>query len=165
MNNETVTNQSVEQRLYDSYRDPKSAVFLETDPNRIYSAAKTEASLFPVSRREIDNFKTSVESVSRAFQRRLLRSRQRHLQYRKWLTYSPLDTICADLCFLPSIKNRKNGKKKIILVLLDCFSRLVHLSVLKDATSKETIQKFEQGLRFFGASDTYSYTKFTSDRG
>ena len=160
MNNET----TVEQRLYDNYRDPKSATFLETDPNKIYLAAKTEASHFPVSHGEITKFKETVESISRGFERRVLRARQRRLQYRSWLSYSPLDLICADLCFLPPV-DKKKGKKKTILVLLDAYSRLIHLSLLPNATSKQTIEKFEQGLRFFGANETLSYTKFTSDRG
>ena len=164
MNNNSRHKETIEQNLYDNYRDPKSSTFLETDQHKLYSAAKTDASLFPVTYSEIDNFKQSVESISRSFERRLLRSRQRHLQYKKWLTYGPLNVICADLCFLPAT-GQKNSKKKIILVLLDCFSRLVNLQILKNSSSKETIEKFEQGLRFFGASETYSYTKFTSDRG
>ena len=70
----------------------------------------------------------------------------------------------GDLCFLPSIKN-KNQKKTTVLVLLDAMSRLVYLSPLENASSKTTITHFENGLRFFGVTETHKYYKFASDRG
>ena len=95
MNNGTLNRERIEQHLYDSYRDPNSSIFLETDQKKLYLAAKNEAALFPVSRAEIDGFKQSIESTSRSFQRRLLRSRTRHLQYRSWVTFGPLDILCG----------------------------------------------------------------------
>ena len=167
MNNNVSSNDEelINQKLYNNYRNPNSSTFLETNPHKLYSATKKEANLFPVSYSEIQKFKETVESISKSFQRRVLRSRNRHLQYRSWRSYSPLDIIVADICFLPSTTNSKNGKKTILLVLLDAFSRLVKLNVLKNSSSRETIAKFEESLRFFGANETYSYTKFTSDRG
>ena len=80
-------------QLYKSFQDPTSRLFLETNSNRLYQAAKEEASLFPVTHAEIDQFKRSVESISRSFESRTLKARRRHLQYRKWITYSPLNIL------------------------------------------------------------------------
>ena len=80
-------------QLYKSFQDPTSRLFLETNSNRLYQAAKEEASLFPVTHAEIDHFKRSVESISRSFESRTLKARRRHLQYRKWITYSPLNIL------------------------------------------------------------------------
>ena len=209
----------VTRKLYELYRDPESRLFLQTDTEKIYQAAKNDAKIHPVTRKEIHDFKSSIESASRDFETRTLRSRQRHITHRQWLSFSPLSIllgmagenerarkparclsratvpspgICyrkvllyhvthvfsisvkltfqalssppGDLCFLPSIR-KKNGGRFVILILMDCFSRLCHLTLLRNGTSTEVLKGFEKGLAFFGASKFQTYTHFGCDRG
>ena len=191
MNNDKHPDENTSKELYKLFQDPTSKFFLETNTERIYEQAKEDSRLYPITRDEIEKFKHSIETISRSFESRTLRSRQRHLRYRKWITYGPLNILLGlsvkytrciqskihshtaiyiiffskigDLCFLPPIK--KDGKRFTVLVLLDAFSRLVHLSHLQNATAQTTITAFENGLRFFGVSETQTYYKFTSDRG
>ena len=80
-------------QLYKSFQDPTSRIFLEKNSDRLYRAAKEDSNLFPVTRAEIDQFKRSVEAISRSFESRTLKARRRHLQYRKWITFGPLNVL------------------------------------------------------------------------
>ena len=138
------------QRLYQRYRDPNSQLFLQSDTNKIYEAAKKDARIYPVTRKEILAFKQSVETASRNFEARTLRARARYTTYRRWLTFSPLSILLGtsdpkhlyeipsyhlcvspklivyhsfylgDLCFLPGIRKKNNGRF-VILILMDAF--------------------------------------------
>ena len=83
-------------RLYELFRDPQSNFFLDSNSRRLYDLAKTDASLYPVTYKEIDEFKRTVESISRGFDQRTLRGRKRHLQYRAWKTYSPKHILLGE---------------------------------------------------------------------
>ena len=146
--------------FYSKYRDPTSTLFLEKDIDRLYSEAKRDADLNPVSRAEILRFKSSLSTLSRDREKRILRGRKRVLSYRRWIVFGPNNILLGDLAFLPSLRHR-NGKRYIILVLLDAFSRLCFLSLLKNATSGEVARQLDEAFRFFGGPPL----KFASDRG
>ena len=76
-------------KLFQSYINPENHLFLEQDTRKLYEAAKNDANLYPVTYKDIDKFKRSIENISRGFQSRTLRSRRRHLEFRSWLTYAP----------------------------------------------------------------------------
>ena len=86
-------NENTTKELYRLFQDPTSKFFLETNTEKLYEKAKQESKLYPVTREEIQHFKHSIETISRSFETRLLRSRQRHLHYRKWITYAPLNIL------------------------------------------------------------------------
>ena len=81
------------QTLYNSFRNPASPLFLETNAKRIYELAKHEAKLWPVTRQEILNFKDSIETISRDFDSRTLRGRSRYASRRQWLSFAPLSIL------------------------------------------------------------------------
>ena len=78
---------------YQLFKNPNSDFFLETNTKRLYELAKTDANLFPVTHSEINHFKHSIESISRNFEQRTLRARKRHLSYRSWLSFGPLNIL------------------------------------------------------------------------
>ena len=90
---DNLNHQFTTQTLYNSFRNPASPLFLETNARRIYELAKTDAKLWPVSRQEILNFKSSIESISRDFDSRTLRGRSRYASRRQWLSFSPLNIL------------------------------------------------------------------------
>ena len=93
MNNDKYPDENTTKELYKLFQDPTSKFFLETNTERIYEQAKEDSRLYPITRDEIEQFKHSIETISRSFETRLLRSRQRHLHYRKWITYAPLNIL------------------------------------------------------------------------
>ena len=92
------SNETTTKQLYQSFKDPSSALFLETSTKRLYELAKQDAKLSTVSYNDIKRFKTSVESISKSFEQRTLRSRQRHLQYRQWRVFGPLNILLGEYC-------------------------------------------------------------------
>ena len=91
MNN--TPNEHATRKLYELYRDPESHLFLQSDTKKIFEAAKNDAKIYPVTRKEILDFKASIESASRDFERRTLRSRVRYTAHRRWISYSPLSIL------------------------------------------------------------------------
>ena len=152
-------------KIYQQFRNPNSDLFLQINTDKIFDIAKRDPSLAGVTRSDVLQFKRKVESISRSFQSRILKSRPRHDQFRSWITFGPLNILLGDLCFLPPLK--KHGKKTTILVLMDAFSRLVKLSYMKTNTAKETLQKFDESLAFFGSDPEHglNFKKFACDRG
>ena len=154
---------SFQQKLnlfYKRYRDPQSGFFLESNTNRIYEESKRDSYLHSVTRKEILRFKNSLSTLSKNKERRILRGRKRVCSYRKWISWGPKNILLGDLCFIPNPRN-PNGKKYTLLVLLDAFSRLCFVSILRNATSKETAEQLERAFDFFGGPPL----KFSSDRG
>ena len=147
-------------RFYSEYRNPQSRLFLQKNTQQLYKDAKFDALLNPVTRAEILRFKSSLSTLSRDRERRILRGRKRVLSFRRWETFGPKNILLGDLCFLPSLRD-KNGKRYIILVLVDAFSRLCFLSLLKNATSGEVARRLDEAFQFFGGPPL----KFASDRG
>ena len=80
-------------QLHQLYRNPNSPLFLQSDTNRIYETIKSDAQIDPISRREISDFKASVETLSRDFEARTLRSRARYTSHRQWISFSPLSIL------------------------------------------------------------------------
>ena len=148
------------QNFYSLYRDPQSGIFVNKNTEHIYKEAKSDALLNPIKHSDIEKYKVSLSTLSRDRERRILRGRKRVLSYRRWLTYGENNILCADSAFLPDFKNPK-GKKKIILVFLDAFSRLCYLSLCSGTTAKESASKLPEAFAFFGKPPL----KFTSDRG
>ena len=73
------------------YRSPKSKIFLTNNASDIYNRLKTEN--FPISYHDIYRLKTTVESLSRGREQRILRGRKRHLNFRKFVTFSPCHIV------------------------------------------------------------------------
>ena len=153
------------QEIYNLYKDPNSDLYLQQNTEALYQAAKREGKF--LTRGEIRTFQRSVEAQSRNFEARILRSRKRHLSFRKWLSFSPLHILAADILFLRRIK-QDNNKKYVVLIIMDVFSRYLKVTPLKSTSSKETIQAFEASLKEFGADQTkpgWGYRYLAVDRG
>ena len=151
--------------IYQLYRNPNSDLYLQQNTEAIYQAAKREGKY--LTRAEIETFKHSVESTSRNFEARVLRSRKRHLSYRKWLSFSPLHILSGDLLFLRLVKPN-NNKKYVVLILQDVFSKMVKLTPINSTSSKDTLKAFEQSLIEFGADQQLQgrgYRHLAVDRG
>ena len=145
--------------FYGKYRNPNSRLFLESNVRKIYKAAKRDADLNPVTQKQIEDFKSSLSTLSRLREDRILRGRKRVLSFRKWRSYGPNNIWIADLCFIPDVRNR--NKKHTILVIADVFSRLCFLSLQKGNSSLETAANLKKAFHFFKGTPL----KFTSDRG
>ena len=155
---------AVSKRIYAQFINPNSKLFLETNSEKLFQAAKEDANLFPVTRDEIQFFKNNLETASRNFQSRVLRDRPRYLRFKSYITFAPRTILAADLLFVKSLKHL--GKKTIVISLfLDLFSRMVYLSTQNSTTSQETLTHFEEALAFFGCSKLDKYKYFASDRG
>ena len=151
--------------LYKLYKNPNSDLYLQQGTEALYQAARKEGKF--VTRSEIQTFKNSIEALSRNYGRRVLKSRKRHLSFRKWLSFSPLHILAADILFLRRIK-QDNNKKYVVLIIMDVFSRYLKVTPLKSTSSKETIQAFEASLKEFGADQTkpgWGYRYLAVDRG
>ena len=146
--------------LYDLYRDPHSGLFLETSTNKIYNKVRRDSRFYHVNRSDIERYKRSLTTLSKNRERRVLGYKRRHLSFRRWRTYGPLNCVLGDLAFLRSIRDHQEGKKYIILVLLDAFSRLCYLAPLKSTSSREVQAQFEAAFKFFGGKPH----KFCSDK-
>ena len=153
--------------LSKSYRDPTSHLFLENGSDRIYEAAKNDSNIFKASKTEIKDYQDSLSELSRSYEARLLHNQNRSLQRRSYINFSSLNILVGDLMFLPKSLTRKNDGKSVILALMDSASRLVFAKNIANASSKETIAAFEEGLQFFtaGAPAGQNYLYFFSDRG
>ena len=106
--------------FYDKYRNPTDKLFLERNIDIIYEQSKTDAQFNPATKEEIKQYSNVLENLSRNREKRILRGRKRHLNFRKWKTYGPKNILLGDLAFLRDIKG-KNNKRYIVLVLLDAF--------------------------------------------
>ena len=93
-------------KLYQVYLDPSSGLFLDSNAQRIHAKANRDAALAPVTYAEIDEYKKSLEDISRARQRRAIGNRQRHLSQRKWLVWAPKCVLLgrqkSNLCVRPT---------------------------------------------------------------
>ena len=69
----------------------------------------------------------------------------------------------GDLAFLRPI--HKNGRHRVLLLLMDCMSRYCFLKILKNASSKEVSTAFDEALEFFGVTPQLRYRHFACDRG
>lgn len=153
------------QEIYNLYKDPNSDLYLQQNTEALYQAAKREGKF--LTRGEIRTFQRSVEAQSRNFEARILRSRKRHLSFRKWLSFSPLHILAGDLLFLRKVR-RDNNKKYVVLILQDVFSKMVKLTPLNSTSSKDTLKAFEQSLIEFGSNQRIpgqGYKHLAVDRG
>ena len=122
MNNDEL---KVSKDIYAQFRNPSSNLFLETNTEKIFQAAKTDANLYPVSRDEILAFKNNLELASRNFEQRTLGNRRpRYLNYRSYISFSPRSIICGDLLFVKSLKHL--GKKTVVISLFMDIFRFIH---------------------------------------
>ena len=202
MNN--TPNEHATRKLYELYRDPESHLFLQSDTKKIFEAAKNDAKIYPVTRKEILDFKASIESASRDFERRTLRSRVRYTAHRRWISYSPLSillgmnyqskekranrptnlffcelffcTLFARRLMFPAFYSEEKWRQicdtdinglfqviqtdinvhlepipQLLFLMSKLFhvSRLCHLSLLKNATSTEVCNAFENSVGVF----------------
>ena len=116
----------VSRDIYAQFLNPNSDLFLETNTENIFKAAKTDANLYPVSREEISQFKENLELASRDFQQRTLGNRQpRYLNYKSYINFSPRSIICGDLMFVKSLKHL--GKKTVVISLFMDMFRFIYL--------------------------------------
>lgn len=81
--------------LFKLYKDPTSKLFLDSSTQRIYEAAKKDARLLPIDRKDIIRYKLSLESLSRNRQRRYIGSKKRHDSYRSWIVHGPKNILCG----------------------------------------------------------------------
>ena len=96
----------VSKDIYRQFINPNSELFLETNTEKIFQAAKNDANLYPVSRDEILTFKKNLELSSRNFEQRTLGNWQpRYLNYKSYISFSPRSIICGDLLFVKSLKH------------------------------------------------------------
>ena len=93
-----------EQREYDRqvdvlfnklYKDPSSGVFLDSNLERIYQAARRDARLVPIDRGTIYRYKRTLEQFSRQRERRAIGSRRRHESYRQWKIWGPNNVLAC----------------------------------------------------------------------
>ena len=155
----------VSKRIYEQFINPDSDLFLQTDAHSLYKAAKEERSLHPVTHDEIRLFQRDLELASRSFERRLLKNRERSLNFKSYISYAPKSILAGDLCFMPVLHPGHKRKKVVIAVYMDIFSRCTFLAVQKTTGSRETAATLEQALAFFGCSNLERYRLFLSDRG
>ena len=71
------------QRLYSRFTDLNSPDFASVNINEIYQNSRLDSLKNPVSREDIRNLQTSLESLSQQKERRLLRGRKRKASFRK----------------------------------------------------------------------------------
>ena len=152
------------QRLYSRFTDLNSPDFASVNINEIYQNSRLDSLKNPVSREDIRNLQTSLESLSQQKERRLLRGRKRKASFRKWYTFSPRQIIVGDLCFLRQL-DKTNRNYTTIAVHMDAFSRLVHLATQRSKTSKATLKSFEKAIAFFTQGYSNSYKLFNADLG
>ena len=115
----------VSKDIYSQFINPNSDLFLETNSEKIFQAAKKDANLYPVSREEIAKFQSNLELKSRDFQQRTLGNRgPRYLNYKSYISFSPRSIIAGDLMFVKSLKHL--GKKTIVISLfMDIFRHVL----------------------------------------
>ena len=155
----------VAKRIYGQFLNADSDLFLQTDSQALYDAAKNDSTLHPVTRDEIQYFKNSLEIASRSFQKRLLKGRKRSLNFKSYLSFAPRSILAGNICFLLQLQHGEKRKKDVIAVYQDIFSRCCFLTIQKSTSSQETAGTLEQALAFFGCSDLEKYRLFVSDRG
>ena len=155
----------VSKRIYAQFINPDSELFLHTDAASLYQAAKEERTLHPVTHEEIRRFQEDLSLASRSFEKRLLKNRERSLNFKSYISYAPKSILAGDLCFMPVLRPGEKRKKVVIAVYMDVFSRCTFLAVQKTTGSLETAKTLEQALAFFGCSDLEKYRLFLSDRG
>ena len=100
--------------IYRLFKDPNSDLYLQQNTEALYQAAKREGKF--LTRAEIRTFQDSVEATSRNFEIRVLKSRKRHLSYRKWISFSPLHILAGDILFLRKIKPNNNKKYPVLIL-------------------------------------------------
>ena len=104
----------------------------------------------------------SSESQAKSLRRRRLPSHIRQYSFRKYRCFGPGQIVCGDLCFLDELQHH-NSKKKIILVLIDSFSRFVSLTAQSNAKAETTLKSYRQAL--VNDFHVQKYDKFCSDKG
>ena len=118
----------VSRDIYAQFVNPTSKLFLETNTEKLFQAAKFDANLYPVSREEIQKFKENLELASRHFEQRTLGNRQpRYLNYKSYISFSPRSIICGDLMFVKSLKHL--GKKTVVISLFMDMFRFICLII------------------------------------
>jgi hypothetical protein len=147
-------------RLHEIYTDKSSSIFLTKNIDKLMRFAKTDARTRMLSRSEILQYQQTLSDISRDREARVLRSRKRHLSYRKWRVFAPGHILLGDLAFLRPINDPIHGKPKILLIFLDAFSRMAYTAVLKRGTSKQVTNHLDKAIHFFNAE----FKKFCSDR-
>ena len=155
----------VSKKIYRQFLNPDSELFLQTDAQALYTAAKNDRTLFPVTREELSSFRQSLELASRSYEQRLLRNRPRSDNFKSYLSWAPRSILAGDLCFLPHLRQGEKRKKVVVAVYQDIFSRCCFLAIQKSTGSQETAETLQQALTFFGCSDLEKYRLFVSDRG
>ena len=155
----------VSKQIYRQFINPDSQLFLQTDVQELYNAAKNDQTLFPVTREELTRFRQNLELASRSYEQRLLRGRPRSDNFKTYLSWAPRSILAGDLCFLPNLRQGEKRKKVVVAVYQDIFSRCCFLAIQKSTSSQETAQTLQQALTFFGCSNLEKYRLFLSDRG
>ena len=86
--------------LYQDFLDVNSKNFASVNVDQIYRNSLEDAQRHPVSHDAIKELKTSLESISREKERRILRGQKRKASFRKWLTFAPRHIILGrtELC-------------------------------------------------------------------
>ena len=79
--------------LYQDFLDVNSKNFASVNVDQIYRNSLNDAQRHPVSRNAIEKLKSSLESISREKERRVLKGRKRKASFRKWLTFAPRHII------------------------------------------------------------------------
>ena len=90
---------SVLNQLYHSFTDPNSRNFANVNVEQFFQNSKSDALKHPVSRDDIKYFQSSLESLSRQKERRLLGGRKRKASYRKWIVFAPRHIILGGFFF------------------------------------------------------------------
>ena len=147
------------------YHDSKNRVFLVKNSQKLYDAAKEDSLRSNVTHNDVAEFKQKIESIAQTKATKRLGGRKhRGYSFRKYKLFGN-DIISGDLAFLPPLKETKgtNVRHRVLLVLIDCFSRKISLNFMPDAKSTTTLKTFEKSLLedFQGVT----YRKFLSDRG
>ena len=155
----------VSKKIYQQFINPDSELFLQTDVQALYTAAKNDRALFPVTREEISRFRQNLELASRSYEQRILKLRPRSDNFKSYLLWAPQSILAGDLCFLSRLRQGEKRNKVVVAVYQDIFSRCCFLAIQKSTSSQETAQTLQQALTFFGCSDLEKYRLFVSDRG
>ena len=79
--------------LYKDFSNPDSKNFANINVEQIFRNAQQDASQHPVSRHEISQLQLSLESLSKARERRILKGKVRKVSFRKWIFFGPRHTL------------------------------------------------------------------------
>ena len=147
--------------LHELYTDPSSSIFLTKNVDQLLRFARNTPGLRRLTRSDVLSYQARLGDLSRDREQRILRNRRRYLSHRRWKVWAPCHILLGDLFFIRSLNNTKYGHKVPCLILMDAFSRLVFICVLKNTTSKEVTSHLQEAFDFFGKP----FKLFCSDRG